>query len=47
MLVTMEMPQTKLEERVKHTIYVQDFFPENDAIYGKIWKNMVWPDRPR
>jgi hypothetical protein len=38
----MEMFQTKLEERLKHKIYAQDFSPENRAVYGKMWEKKTW-----
>jgi hypothetical protein len=38
--------QTKFAERKKDVLYSQIFSPENRAVYEKMWKNMVGPDRP-
>ena len=34
-------------ENSKHTFYVQQCFPENLAVCGIMWENIVEPDRPQ
>ena len=31
----------------KHTLFSIIFFPENRAVYEKMWQNMVQPNRPQ
>jgi hypothetical protein len=37
----------KKTKKTKHTVYVQERFSENRAVYKVMWKNMVQPDRPQ
>jgi len=44
--VEWEMFQTKVVEKIKtHVLYSVFFF--NSAVYEKVWKNIVQPDRPQ
>jgi hypothetical protein len=36
-----EMFQTKVIEENQNTLYVQQHFPENRALFEIMWKNMV------
>jgi len=36
-----------LYRKSKHTFYVRKQVSENRAIYEKMWKNIVEPDRPQ
>jgi hypothetical protein len=31
----------------KHIFYLNNFFPEDRAVYEIVWKNMIQPDRPQ
>jgi hypothetical protein len=40
--------KTIYRENLKHILYlITFFFSENCDVCGKMWKNMVVPDRPR
>jgi hypothetical protein len=45
------MFQTEVVEKIQtHYIYIyifNNFFSENRAVYGIMWKNMVEPGRPQ
>jgi hypothetical protein len=42
-----ELFQTKVAEKIKTHILCSVTFPENRAVYEKMWKNTVEPDRPQ
>jgi hypothetical protein len=37
----------KLQRKSKQTLFVQQLFFENHAVYEIIWKNMIGPDGPQ
>jgi hypothetical protein len=45
-LLKFDMPRTKRRRENQNTHFVfSNFFPENRAVYGVMWKNIVDPDR--
>ena len=45
-LLEWDMFQTNVVQKIKHTFYDQQLFPESRAVYKKMWENIVEPDRP-
>ena len=41
------MFQTKVVEKIKTNIYVQNSFSEYRTVYESKWKNMVQTDKPQ